>query len=392
MKMRSATRLRLVVVAAVGVAIASLVGCSVDSAVASSTVRSQRKRSGGSTWSAPVSTSNLSATVATAAAGGSIYWGAYAAGSQYGFYDGPWDMRSAGTFESHAGKGMSLLEWGQDWYECSTTCGLRPFRADLMSAARSRGYIPVLSWGSYAEKAGVNQRAYSLKAILSGEYDRFIRKWALGAKNWGHPFLLRFDWEMNTHSVPYSQASNGNQPGQFTAMWRHVHDIFEQVGATNATWVWCPNVEYPGSLPLTTLYPGDGYVDWTCLDGYNWGTNPNRPGSTWQSFTTVFGTSYDQVSQLAPTKPMLIGETAASEYGGSKAAWISDALGPNLLTRFPAVKGLVWFNKDADNMDWIIETSASARAAFASAIAAPVFAGSRFAGLATGKVLPLGGP
>ena len=204
-----------------------------------------------------------------------VYWGAYVGGGQYGQHDAPWDMSSVTRFENAVGKRMSLLEWGQDWYECSTSCGMRGFRADLMSRARSRGYLPVLSWGSYAAQQGTDQPDFKLSEILSGRYDDFVKRWARGAKAWGHPFFLRFDWEMNTNGVSYSEHSNGNQRGEFVRMWRHVHEIFEEVGAKNAQWVWCPNVEYRTSVkPLSSLYPGNAYVDWTCLDGYNWGTNP----------------------------------------------------------------------------------------------------------------------
>jgi len=40
---------------------------------------------------------------------------------------------------------------------------------------------------------------------------------------------------------------------------------------TNVTWVWSPNVAYPSSVPISRLFPGDAYVDWTGFDGYNLG-------------------------------------------------------------------------------------------------------------------------
>ena len=58
--------------------------------------------------------------------------------------------------------------------------------------------------------------------------------------------------------------------------WKHIVDIFRSVGANNVSYVWCPNFIYPSTTTWPTyasLYPGDSYVDWTCLDGYNWGTN-----------------------------------------------------------------------------------------------------------------------
>ena len=114
--------------------------------------------------------------------------------------------------------------------------------------------------------------------MIEGHHDAYIREFAEAAKAWGHPFFLRFNWEMNGNWFPWSEGVNGNQPGEYVAAWRHVHDIFTQVGATNATWVWCPNVDPASKLhDLASLYPGDAYVDWTGLDGYNWGTNPASP-------------------------------------------------------------------------------------------------------------------
>ena len=304
-----------------------------------------------------------------------VLWGAYAGGAQYGLTDAPWDMRSADAFERSAGKRMTLLEWGQAWFECSSSCGFRRFRTKLFNRARARGYIPVLSWGSYDERRGRKQPRFQLRDILSGRYDRFIRRWARGAARWGHPFFLRFNWEMNTNGVPYSEHSNSNRHGQFARMWRHVHRIFERAGATNAIWTWCPNVEYATSVkPLTSLYPGDAHVDWTCLDGYNWGTDPARPGR-WMTFDEVFRDTYRLVTLwIAPGKPMMIGEMGASEHGGSKAAWIWDALAVRLPFEYPSVKAVVWFNKRWDGVDWPIESSPSARAAFAGVISSPVYA------------------
>lgn len=319
-----------------------------------------------------------------------VYWGAYAAGGQYGLADAPWDMSSADRFEAEVGKRMSLIEWGQDWYECSSWCGLRGFPTGLMGKARARGYIPVLSWGSYEEQKGSDQPAFRLSEIVGGRYDSFIRRWASGAKRWGHPFFLRFDWEMNTNEVPYSEAANGNRSGEFVRMWRHVHRIFAAVGATNVTWVWCPNVEYPTSVkPLAELYPGDGYVDWTCLDGYNWGTNPSRPAG-WTSFASVFGKTYRLVTRrIAPSKPLMIGETASSEFGGSKAAWIRNAFRTQIPVRFPRIGAVVWFNKSWDGMDWPIESSAASRNAMRAALASSVYVSNQFRLAPAGPVKPL---
>ena len=182
------------------------------------------------------------------------------------------------------------------------------------------------------------------------------------------------------------EGVNGNQPGEYVTAWRHVHDIFASVGATNVSWVWCPFVDPSGSLaPLASLYPGEGYVDWVGLDGYNWGTNPAAPRG-WMSFNELFRTTYDEiVEEIAPSKPLVISEVGSSEYGGSKAEWIADAL-RSANTEYPQLKGMIWFEKYDDGMDWPIETSPNATSAFAEGIGQSVYVGAQYSRLAGGTI------
>jgi hypothetical protein len=316
---------------------------------------------------------------------GRLYWGANIEGSLYGYGSPPWDWRGVDTFTSHAGKKLSLLALGSNWGSSSNT-----FPTSAMQTIRNNGSIPFYNWAS-TNGGGASQSAYQLSDIINGAYDSYITKFAQDAKAWGHPFFLRFDWEMNlVGTYPWVQTVNGNSAGQYVTMWRHVHDIFTRVGANNASWVWCPNAEYGSSYkPLTSLYPGDSYVDWTCIDGYNWGTNPITTGHVWQTFSQVFGPTYSNVTgTVAPSKPLIIGETASSEYGGSKASWITDMLGTQLPKYFPKVKGFLWFNWK-DKADWPIETSSSAQSAFASGIKSSRYAANEFASLGGTKIAPL---
>lgn len=205
---------------------------------------------------------------------------------------------------------------------------------------------------------------FQLSDLISGVYDPYIRRFAAAARRWGHPFFLRFDWEMNGNWFPWAEAANENRAGEYVAAWRHVHNLFESAGATNATWVWCPNaVSAQGAAKLITLYPGNAYVDWTCLDIYNYGTNPSHP-TGWESFNRIARPVYREiVGALAPVKPMIVGEAASSEYGGSKARWIRAMLA-ELSRKFPKIRGVLWFERYDDGMDWPIETSQAATAAF----------------------------
>jgi hypothetical protein len=140
-------------------------------------------------------------------------------------------------------------------------------------------------------------------------------------------------------------------------------------------------------LSLQSVYPGDAYVDWAGLDGYNWGTNPAKP-SSWKSFDQIYRSSYDRiVESVAPSKPLMIGEVASTEYGGSKASWIKNMLG-ELPTAYPKIRALLWFDKYDSGMDWPIETSSGATAAFAEGIAGAWYLGDSFANLPSGAIQP----
>jgi Glycosyl hydrolase family 26 len=289
----------------------------------------------------------LAALSATASAA-PMYWGARIDGDVYGQAgDAPWDQGVWNTFEAHTGKKVTVVSMGQPWGS---------FDAPAFQAARNRGAIPYLQMGIGSS---------SLAEVVAGGQDEVIRAWAQQAKAWGYPFLFGPWWEMNGDWYPWGQN------GDFVAAWRHFHDIVVQEGATNVTWAWVPNRIWsnPVSDPAP-YYPGDDYVDWVGMDAYNWGTNPLHPDA-WRTANQVYGSTLTALKEIAPGKPICICETASTEFGGSKANWIKDALG-TWLPGHTAVKAYVWFNWNVPEfggrMDWPIESSGGSMQAFRKGI------------------------
>lgn len=298
-----------------------------------------------------------------------VYWGARMDGETYGSGgDAPWSSTTWNTFEAHAGKPVSIVHFGQPapWQQ--------PFTAQPIELTRARGAIPLMDMGSSGA---------SLAEIANGARDSYLVNWAKAVRSYGKPFFLRWDWEMNGTWFQWGQEAAAS-PSQFRNAWRHFHDVVEAQGAKNVTWVWCPNVGFSGSTSLSALFPGIEYVDWTCADGYNHGTNPIKSAS-WVKFFTLFSPTYNALLNLAPEKPVMIAETASTETGGSKAQWIADALSTQLPTKFPKVKAVSWFNWNSpvgeSRWDWPIESSESSQAAFSNAISSPYFARNTFGGL-----------
>ena len=284
---------------------------------------------------------------ATTTAAGSVLFGVATEG-------GPTDTAGLAAFESHAGKKVSLYSDYRSFYYDPN------FPTAAADAVRSRGETPMITWEPWDPRSGsASQPAYSLAAIASGAQDALISRWASQVKGWGQPLWLRFAHEMNGDWYPWAEKVNGNRPGDYVAAWRHVHDIFQRAGVTNVTWVWSPNVLMPNTPSLASLYPGDAYVDWLGVDGYNWG------GSSWQSFDSVFGSTLAELHRLS-SKPIVIGETASSEAGGSKAQWIQQLFAG--MARDSSIKAFVWFNLKKE-ADWRIESSPAAQQAFSAGIA-----------------------
>lgn len=328
-----------------------------------------------------------------AAAG--IYWGA----TLYGKPPDSSAFQSGGfiaNFETYiAKKTMSIIAWGAPWeYPVGT---MLPFQTTYFDNVRNHGAIPMLHWGSWA-CCGAIQPKYKLTNIIRGDFDAFITQWATDARNWGHPFFLRFDWEMNGNwQFPWSVQLNGNTPADYVNAWRHVRDIFNSVGATNATWVWAPNISSWNTVPMVLLYPGSAYVDWVGLDGYNWASKQNMP---WMSFEQVFSgdtslvsnskDSYTEITTVALGKPLMITEFAsieAGDGGSKKLQWIKAGLS-TIINRYPQIKAVVWFNWDdqISGLSWPVESSQASRDGFASAISMAEYLPGSFNNLANAKI------
>ena len=289
----------------------------------------------------------------------------------YGEHTPPWypDFSGTATLEAKTGKSASIVMGYTQWNNKVTET--RYFNRDWFDQVRAHGSIPMLTWEPWT----------SLKEIYSGKYDDYIKQWAQDSKDWDHPYFLRFAHEMNAAWYPWSEQTKGSKPGDYVQAWRHVHDIFSENHVTNVTWIWCPNVEEEGFTPITELYPGDEYVDWTCMDGYNFG------GAT---FSQVFEQTYKELLEIAPTKPIMIGETNSIEDDGKKPAWITDALTIQLPQNFPKIKALVWYDNNFNGRkDWVVNSSTASLQAFKAGIASSYYASNAFGDIDSSPIRPI---
>jgi len=263
-------------------------------------------------------------------------------GIYFGVFNPDLVQRSGAIRAWNAAHGVeaAIVNWYQQWGSNETR-----YPTGWIAEARSAGATPLITWEPWAKPEGSvhdqSQPDYSHATIVAGRHDAYIRSWARAAASDGRPVLLRFMHEMNGDWYPWSIRTNGNSPSSYRAAWQHVHDIFTAEGATNVTWVWTINT-FAGmskdNKHLPSYYPGNAYVDWVSMTGFNWGRSYSW--NAWAPADYVFKKSYWALAKLR--KPVMISEIATVEKGGSAAGWIRDALAT--IKGYPAVKAIVWFD------------------------------------------------
>lgn len=200
----------------------------------------------------------------------------------------------------------------------------------------------------------IQPRQVSCQTVSSGATDSYLEQYAAAVKAFGYPVILSFGQEMNGNWYPWGQA--GCAPAAFTAAWKHVVNVFRATGANNVTWLWDPNVEYPGGQPLRDWWPGSSYVDWVGLDGYY-----AYPADT---FSTLFLPSINAIRSFTD-KTLLIAESGVTAMDG--AGRLKDLY---LGASYADAVGVVYFDVqqsgDPEHQDWRLEDSSGMLLTFRS--------------------------
>ena len=236
------------------------------------------------------------------------------------------------------------------------------FPKEAFEIVELNGGIPFIKLEPWSWKKEGDD-SFSLDKILAGKFDDGIRGFAAQGQTTGTPYFISFGHEMNGNWYPWA-----GDPKKYVAAYRRVFELFKETKAENHTWVFNPNV---GPLSkIKAYYPGDKFVDWIALDGFNWGTS--KPWSKWMTFEDIFKASYRGICNLSREKPVMIGEFASSPLGGDKAEWIRQALAS--IRKMDRIRAFVWFDLDKpEETDWRIDTSAQTLRAFQQAVKDPYF-------------------
>ncbi|MEJ2744540.1 MAG: glycosyl hydrolase [bacterium] len=192
----------------------------------------------------------------------------------------------------------------------------------LLSQCRNAGAVPFVN---------IVCGSWSYASIIAGSHDGYLRTNARAFRDFGGRILMTIDSEMNLVGGP---------PASFVSMWRRVHNIFTEEGASNIEWVWSPNY-----LPANyhSYYPGDAYVHWVGTEGFCWNDG--------NSAAYLFGAILNDFAARYPHKPAIISYMAGDKSTASaKAQWITNAY--SALKGYGNLKAVVWWNDKVGSYDF----------------------------------------
>lgn len=282
----------------------------------------------------------------------SVYIGAWVGG----FWDNDTkklDTSAMTKFEEIIGKKLAFVTLYSEWSFLANNNLLTS-----LNEIANNGWTPIISTNPFFFVDCPNSGKSLYATIADGGCDGFLRNMADNLRTYQKPIFLRFAWEMNLPDMYWSIHKTHSTPKEFIAAWQHMHDIFQNEKATNVRWVLSFNTSSANTVPYKQLYPGDTYVDWVAIDGYNWGNT--HDWSRWTNFNGVFRNSYNELTLLTE-KPVMLSEVNSSPTGtgGNKAEWLDDMLAVQIPNNFPNIDAIVFFNEDktkGEKVDWTIHS------------------------------------
>ena len=232
------------------------------------------------------------------------------------------------------------------------------FAESILTPVWERGSVPHVVWQPYV--GGHEETPATIpQDIAAGDHDALLNRWADVLERWlrrpdgpDRRLYLNFAPEMNGNWVPWDDSAGGTTAADYVEMYRHVHGVVMDRDLTrdHVQWVWAVNHTGRTSSPLSAFYPGDDYVDWVGVHGYNW----SKWGS-WLSPAGVYGRTLDELARFSE-KPVVVSEYGSSSEsdGGHdparKGRWIREAFA---YFRERGVGMALWFNHEKET-DWAV--------------------------------------
>ncbi len=246
-------------------------------------------------------------------------------------------------YETLSKDGLPLRIWSS-WSSWQSV----PPEGVLREAARLRAE-PLIDWGPYG---------ITLSAIAAGQYDAYIESWAKTILAYQRPVLIRFAHEMNGSWYSWSQEG----PAAYVLAWRHVVNIFRQVGARNARFVWSPDgligePQRSWTRSVVRWYPGRAYVSYVGMTTYAFASNIRWGLGGWMQRIDWLHRTYHE--------PMILPEMKV--VAPSRYRWLRELRGA--LAKRPWISMVIWSESPTSqsetpgygDLNWLLESDREAR-------------------------------
>jgi len=186
--------------------------------------------------------------------------------------------------------------------------------------------------------------------ITAGKYDTELSRQAKGIASIGEPIFLTFAHEPDLPRKTVLGTAN-----EYVAAWRHVYDLYEAAGATNAIWVWVVSGGMSSADRALSMWPGNGYVDWISWEAYSFSgcqSGPARSDKS-QSFADAMLPFYRYLLEHGESmdidlrKPIMISEAGIANVPGDSmpSNWYERI--PVVLSHYPKIKAVgLWDHGD----------------------------------------------
>jgi beta-mannanase len=256
------------------------------------------------------------------------------------------ELNSLPGVEQGLGRPLSIVEVDQGWDV--------PVDAGQLGRVVATGAVPMITWECGDTDADV----------AAGTDDALITAFGRQLRALGAPVLVRwFPDPTATDSATQGCLGAAGASG-YVAAFRHVKQLLVAAGATNAATVWSVDSSQGSGSEWAGFYPGPSSTDWIAADGYGPSAGPEDPGG----LTTAFGSWYSTFSTYG--KPLLISNTGVAP--GLQSQFLRQ-VGSDLPSRYPLVKGLVYFDAPQEATQAQLALDGDGQAALRALSRAPYF-------------------
>jgi hypothetical protein len=195
--------------------------------------------------------------------------------------------------------------------------------------------ILLLSW----EPRRLDGSVVPLASIARGDEDQQITAIARGVKALNTKLFLAFGRQ------PAGPGGDSHTANDYAKAYRHVHDIFIELGVTTVAWVWTMMAASEQTSVSPQPDPGDAYVDWLALDVGDRPVCDDGPG--WRPFAKLTRPFHDWAVARHPARPVMV-----TGYGMAPHRPVSARIGwltgdrSLMTTQRPEIKAVVYAGAD----------------------------------------------